>query len=384
MNEFWDFFFSWPGQQVGVLFYLCMVLAITLSNAIGLRRLRQYPDPVRQPRVALLIPARNEERTITKCVTSLLEQDYPNYAIWVLDDNSTDRTPEILAELVANNPSLHILQGQPLPDNWLGKPWACQQLADVAEGELLLFVDSDTWHSPSMVSDAVSALEAEQADLLSVIPDEVMVTFPEKLSVPIIPWSLFTHFPLALAQRFNWSVSASAIGQMMLFRRSSYDAIGGHGAVRQNVAEDMALAQRMAAAGYHWRLLIGYEDIHCRMYRAWPEVLQGFGKNLFAVFGRNIVLYLFIWLWLGIVFIGPWVVFLLSAFVNTPFSIPFAVAAVILAVIIWAITVWRLHLPFELIPLYPLSMAFSFLLAFHSLGQKLTGQATWKSRRLRT
>jgi len=382
MSEFWDFFFSWPGQQVGVLFYLCMVLAITLINAINLRHLGHYPNPPHQPRVALLIPARNEERTITKCVNSLLVQDYPNYAIWVLDDNSTDRTPEILAELATENPSLHILRGQPLPDSWLGKPWACQQLSDAAEGELLLFVDSDTWHSPRMVGNAVAAMEGEQADLLSVIPDEVMLTLAEKLSVPIIPWSLFTHFPLALSQRFDWTKSASAIGQMMLLRRSSYDAVGGHSAVREDVAEDMSLAQRIAVAGYRWRLLIGYKDVHCRMYRTWPEVLQGFGKNLFAVFGRNIWLYLFIWLWLGIVFLGPWVIFLLSAFMSTPFSIPFAVAAVILALTIWTITAWRLHLPFELIFLYPLSMAFSFLLAFHSLGQKLTGQATWKGRRL--
>ncbi len=382
MNEFWDFFFSWPGQQVGVLVYLGVIITITLSNTIGMKRLGKYPDPARWPRVALLVPARNEELTIAKCVNSLLLQDYPDFAIWVLDDNSTDRTSEILGSLAADNPSLHIIQGQPLPDGWLGKPWACQQLSDAAEGELLLFVDSDTWHSPRMVREAVAALEAEQADLLSVIPDEVMLTLPEKLAVPIIPWSLFTHFPLALAQRFNTSLSASAIGQMMLLRRSSYDDIGGHGAVRNEVAEDMALAHRIAVAGYRWRLQNGVEAVHCRMYRSWPEVLRGFGKNLFAVFGRNIWFYLFIWLWLGIVFIGPWIVLLLSVFTTTPFSIPFAIAAIFGALVIWGLTVWRLHLPFVLIPLYPLSIGFSFLLAFHSLGQKLTGQATWKGRRV--
>ena len=108
----------------------------------------------------------------------------------------------------------------------------------------MLYVDSDTWHHPQMLRDAVSALEAEQADLLSVIPDEVVDTLAEKLSVPVISWSLLTHFPLFLAQRLNWAPLATAIGQMMLFRRSAYESIGGHTTVQAEIAEDLALGPR--------------------------------------------------------------------------------------------------------------------------------------------
>lgn len=382
MNEFFDTFFTWQGQQIGLLIYLVIILGITTTNLFVLRPLEATPSPSRWPHVAVLVPARNEEATIARCVESLLAQDYPDYEIWVLDDQSEDQTVYILKSLADKHPRLHILNGQPVPTGWLGKPWACQQLAKASQGELLMFVDADTWHHPAMLRSAVATLIAEEADLLSVIPDEVMITLAEKLAVPLIPWSLLTHFPLAIGQRTRWPPLATAIGQMMLFRRSAYERLGGHAAVRAKVTEDMALAQAVAKQGGRWCLLDGTRLVYCRMYHSFAEVLSGFGKNLFAVFGRNLPLYLFVWLWLGIVFLSPWLVLLWTLLFPAPFSPRLALIAILLAALIWGLYAWKFRASPLVVLLYPAVMATAFLLAFHSLAQQLTSSATWKGRSL--
>lgn len=384
MTDIFSPFFTWQGQQTGVLIYLGVILAITLSNALVLRRLGTYPPPPTWPRAAVLVPARNEAANIARCVNSLLAQDYPDFTVWVLDDHSTDDTPAILEALAGADERLHVLPGAPLPPGWLGKPWACQQLADALppDIEVIAFVDADTWHEPSMLRDAIASLETEQADLASVIPDEVMVSLAEKLSVPLIPWSLLTHFPLVLARLTNWPSLATAIGQMMLFRRSAYIRLGGHAPVRGEVAEDMALAREIARQGGRWQLLDGVDQVHCRMYSSFNEALSGFGKNLFAVFGRNLALYLFVWLWLGIVFFSPWLVLLWTFFVSGVFSPSLALIAILLAAGIWGLYAWRLRTSPAVAFYYPAIIAVSFLLAFHSLGQHVTGRAAWKGRRV--
>lgn len=384
MADFWVTLFDWQGQQTGVLIYLVIILTNTLLNTLSLHRLGSHPAPQQWPAVAALVPARNEEPNIRRCVSSLLAQDYPNFELWALDDHSSDRTPAILAELAVAEQRLHVLQGKPLPPGWLGKTWACQQLAQAvpAEVPLLLFVDADTWYEPTMLRAAVSALQAEQADLLSVLPRQVTITLAEKITVPIIPWSLFAHFPLTLAQRWNWPIFASAIGQVMLWRRAAYQAVGGHAAVRQEVAEDMALARLAARSGLRWRLLPGPDHASCRMYRSASAVWEGFGKNLYAVFGRNLPLYLFIWLWLGVVYLSPWIMVAGVLLLDWPVSLPLAGMAIGLAATAWALTVWRLRLSAAIVPLYPAIMLAALLLAFHSLGQALTRRATWKARRV--
>ncbi|MCS7220030.1 MAG: glycosyltransferase [Anaerolineae bacterium] len=384
MADFWAIFFSWQGQQTGVVVYLIVVLINTLLNILSLRRLGNHSQLNTWPAVAVLVPARDEEANIHRCLTSLLAQDYPDFEVWVLDDHSSDRTPAILAKLAAFDTRLHVLYGAPLPPGWLGKPWACQQLAEAVPVEvpLLLFVDADTWHHPAMLKTIVAMLEAEGLDLLSILPRQVTITLAEKLTVPIIPWSLFSHFPLALAQRFRWPAFAAAIGQVMLFRREAYQAMGGHAAVRREVAEDMALARLAARCNLRWRLLPAPDHTFCRMYRSAPAAWEGFGKNLYAVFGRHLTLYLFIWSWLGIVFLGPWLMLTGALLMSWPVSMPLAALAIGLAAAVWLLTAWHLQLSIAVVPLYPAIMLTAFLLAFHSLGQALTHQATWKTRQV--
>lgn len=384
MPEWLAFYFTVEGQQIGMLVYLIVVFAITLVNAFTLGRLERDQEPTYTPSVAVLIPARNEEETIRRCIESLFVQEYTDFHIWVLDDLSTDGTAAILAELSAQDSRLTVLSGQPLPSGWLGKPWACHQLAKATDGELMLFVDCDTWHHPAMLRDAVSAIAAEDADLLSVIPDEVTKTLPEKLTVPIITWSLLTHVPIALVKRLSVASLSTAIGQMMLFRREAYQAFGGHAAVQAEVAEDLALARHVTRCGGRVQLLDGVSRVHCRMYQSGAEAWSGLGKNFFAAFGNVWWLYLFVWLWVTLAFLSPYVLLVGWLAGNDAISLTLVLASILLSVVIWGVYVWRLRAPPSLLFLYPAIIASALFLAVHSLVLFWQGSATWKDRRLRS
>ena len=209
-----------------------------------------------------------------------------------------------------------------------------------------------------------------------------METLPEKLTVPIIPWSLFTHFLFALARRLNAKSLSTAIGQMMLFRREAYDAFGGHAAVKSEIAEDLALARHVTRTGGQVRLLDGVSRVHCRMYESGAEAWRGLGKNLFAAFGNVWWLYLFVWLWLTIAFLSPFVLLVGWLAGNHAISLTIAISSILISATIWSVYVWRLRAPKTLILLYPAIIASAFVLAIHSLILHWQGSATWKDRRL--
>jgi len=190
----------------------------------------------------------------------LLQQYYPDFEVWVMDDDSQDNTLPILNGLAASNPCLHVLRSDPLPTGWLGKNWACWQLVQHVPERfpLLLFVDADTWYAPDALREAVAMMEAGQYNLLSILPRQVTESLAEQLTVPILSWSLLSHFPLWLRRRVRWRGLAAAVGQFMLWRREAYQAVGGHAAVRGEIIEDIALARRAARVGLRAALLPGY------------------------------------------------------------------------------------------------------------------------------
>jgi chlorobactene glucosyltransferase len=374
----------WIGQQVFILVFLGALLLIALSNLFTLQRLGTYPSSTHFPRVSILVPARNEEVNIESCVRSLVCQDYPDFEVLVLDDNSQDHTGQILARLTAEFPRLHVIHGRPLPSGWIGKHWACHQLAQGAGGELLLFTDADTRHRPQGLRHSVEALLSQKADLLSVLPHEEVVSWPEQLVVPMIAWSIFAFLPLALAYRLRMPMLSSTIGQFMLFRRSAYQEVGGYAAVRQEVVDDIALGQRVKAAGLRWRLADGQSTVTCRMYRNFGEVWEGFSKNMFASLGSNIPLFLLAWGWQVVAFLEPVTILLLMLLgVHcSALSAALAAGAVAISLLLWGTYYGRFNIPFHLTFLYPASVLFSATIATRSMILSLRGQASWKGRKL--
>jgi chlorobactene glucosyltransferase len=381
-------------HQFSIVVFLGVLLAISLSNLVTLHRLggrgfgkrrnRLDLQPETLPRVSVLVPARNEERNIARCVRSLLAQDYADFEVIVLDD-SEDRTPDILQSL-AGDERLRVVAGKPLPAGWMGKNWSCHQLAQAATGKILLFTDADTCHHPSMLLDAVTALSAERSDFLSAIPRQELHTWAERLILPILPWSLHTFFPIGLARRFRLRALATAAGQLMLFRKEAYAVIGGHQGIRESVLDDVSLAQHVVKAGLPWSLMDGKARISVRMYRSSREVWDGLSKNLFAVFGCNLPLFCFVWAWLLWVAWEPPLVLVLRATraVSIPAEVVIPAAlATGLCLLLWLISNLRFRIPWIQAALHPVTMLLVLSIAVRSVIWHALGRGTWKGRPLR-
>lgn len=372
----------WASQQWTVVGFLVVSILIEVSNWFTLRHLEEFTTLPRVPRVSILVPARNEARVIERCVVSLLAQDYPDFDVLVLDDGSTDGTGEILHRLAVGDSRLRVLEGHPLPAGWIGKHWACQQLLENADGEYVLYVDADTWHHRSAALNGVAAMLAGQLDLLSAIPREIVGTFGELLTVPMPVWSFFALLPMWLAFHTETPLLASAIGQYMMFRTASLKQIGGFGRIHSNAVDDLSLARLIKASGMRWRLADGTKRVSCRMYYGLRGCVQGFSKNLYAVFYHNLLLFAFVWLFVLMVYSAPAAVLVASA---CGYAIPFqgimtALGAVGLSVFQWSIIAVRFHFSWALSLTWVLGQPVCVFIAFRSMIQSLTRRTSWKDR----
>lgn len=370
-------------QQIGVACFLAVISTFAVSNLFMFRRLDRYRESTRKPFVSVLLPMRNEETNAEACIRSLLSQEYEAFEILVLDDESVDGTWAVVSRLAAEDPRVVVIKGLPLPDGWLGKHWACHQLAMAAKGEILLFADADTRHSPDSLAAGVNALIAEGADMVTAFPREEMLTAGEKAGIPILAFSFLAFMPLVLAYRGRPRSFAVAIGQYMLFRRESYFAVGGHEAVKDEVLDDFELAKNIKAAGLRWLFLDGQRQVRCRMYSGWRAVYRGLGKNLFAVFGYHAAAFFFIWLWMLMAFAVPPV---LLAFglrgMLSPSLTRLAAVNTALALFLWHLTVLRYRYPLYLALLYPLVVGNAVAMSFYSMWITISGRWSWKGRRL--
>lgn len=270
---------------------LAFLVTLAVLQRLNLAVFRQPRDEGEGDgaRVSVLVPARDEERSIEACVRSLALQHhrFPEYEVIVLDDASSDRTPDIVAALGREFPSVRLIRGEPLPAGWRGKNWACHQLARAARGEHLLFCDADTTMDVRGVARAVSEAVRREAALLSLMPSQRCETFAERLTIPLLHFFYLTFFPAFMLERSDDPRFAAANGQFMLFHRAAYDAIGGHAAIRASVVDDLALARLVRQHRARLCVLDGTGTIECRMYRSGAEVVAGFSKNLYAALGGN-------------------------------------------------------------------------------------------------
>ncbi|MGC8873055.1 MAG: glycosyltransferase [Chloroflexia bacterium] len=299
--------------QLAITLLLLLMLLNLLNN---LRLFREPPHtgplPEPLPLVSVLVPARNEEQNIGRCLESLLRQDYPRLEILVLDDNSGDRTSEIVQEIAAKDPRVRLLSGQPLQVGWHGKAFACHQLSREARGEWLLFTDADTVHAPSSVSASIRAAFQERADLLTYIPYLAAGSFWEKVILPLIAFFPLFLLPLGLVSRSSEPLFSMAFGPFLLFRASFYRAIGGHRAVRQEITEDMALGRLVKQHGGRLVLLNGVRVLSVRLYHNLGEIWRGLAKSAYAAFDFFLVGLLGLVGVNFLLFIGPYVLLYLA------------------------------------------------------------------------
>lgn len=238
------------------------------------------PEP---PLVSLVIPARNEAHNIRRCVESALASSYPRLEVIVVDDHSADETGAIVTELARRDARLRVITPPALPPGWFGKQWACATGARVARGEVLGFMDADTSQAADLVTRVVNAMRARDTDLLSVAGTQELGGFWERMIQPQIFAVMLQRFGGTEIVNRSRSVSQKiANGQCLWMRRESYDALDGHAAVKHEVAEDLALAQYWFRAGRTVTLVLGLDQLSTRMYTSLRELIEGWGKNIYA------------------------------------------------------------------------------------------------------
>ena len=259
--------------------------AITILRVRRSKELADLPaaPPPNAPLVSVIIPARNECHNIESSIRAALAGNYPNLEVVVVDDRSSDGTGEIARTIAREDPRVIVTETTPLPDGWFGKPWACALGASAAHGEILCFTDADAQHGRHLVSRAVRALTDRSLDMLTVAGRQELASFWENVVQPHVFWML--------ASRYGGTESVNdsrhtkdkiANGQCIFVRRRAYDSIDGHAAVHDQVAEDVALAQRLFAAGQKTAVILGRDELSTRMYTSLGEIMAGWRKNVFA------------------------------------------------------------------------------------------------------
>ncbi|MBE9009430.1 glycosyltransferase [Pseudanabaenaceae cyanobacterium LEGE 13415] len=243
------------------------------------------------PQVAVVIPAYNEAANIEACVTSVLDSTtIEHLQVWVIDDQSTDETREIVELLQASrhDSRLHLISAgeRPAGEVWVGKNWACTQAAKQIESEFLLFIDADVRLKSQSIEKTIAHAQQEKIDLLSLAPAILCRHWSEWLVQPIVVLLLAVGFDFAPVND-PMSETAFAAGPFMLFRRSAYDAIGGHAAVHDYVVEDVELSRRIKQQNFRLWYGLGRGLAEVQMYRSFSALWEGWTKNWFEGSNRN-------------------------------------------------------------------------------------------------
>lgn len=336
------------------------------------------------PPLSIVVPARNEERQIEECVRSLLRQHHNDFEVIVVDDCSDDATPQILRRLAEEDTRLRVVSGAPLPDGWVGKPWALTQGARTARGAWLLFTDADTFHYPDGAASVQATAIERSLGVLSVLTDQDLVGLPERALMP----SLFLAIlggtgPIADVGDPSKPDVALFNGQYIMASRAAYEAIGGHAAVRNEIAEDLELARRFKKDGRFRIALSGSDGVaHTRMYRSLREIWLGFTKNFaLGLRGRPVSGAIGA---CALACISPLsqLVFV-AALITSRWADAAALAlamATVLAVVAYQMRLMRV--PASLVPWYPVGTAFTVAVLTVSIAFFASGRGVvWRGRR---
>lgn len=307
------------GAWLGMLTLLWTAMIAGIGDWRRRNALPTVEPPPRLPRLTIAIPARDEEGQIGDCVRAALAQDHPDFEVIVVDDSSTDHTSDVARAAAAGDPRFRLLQGLPLPQGWAGKPWACQRAAGDASGAQILFIDADVTLAPDAARNAASVLVVRQLALLSAFGAWRLESFWERVVIPVIGWFIRGATDVQ-AVNTPGRAEAFANGQFILVDRAAYDAVGGHGAVRAEVLEDVRLARAFKQRGQRLGLYLAPHLFRVRLYRSLREIVQGYTKNLYEGMDRRphvalgALLFLFIgafapWLFLAVALGWPTLLF---------------------------------------------------------------------------
>ena len=369
----------------GIIVFGLVIFMLNLAlNLRSLKKLRcdeKSPEPA--PLISVLIPARDEEENIATCLESLQKQDYPNFEILVLDDNSSDNTATIVEQTVAKDSRIQLLRGTPLPEDWAGKPFACYQLAKQARGSWLLFVDADTTHAPYMLRSTLAQALRLNSSLLSGFPRQLATSLPQKIAVPVLYFIILSWLPLWWLQRSREPKPSLAIGQFLLFPREEYWRIGGHEAVKSRILEDVWLGVEISRSGGRQVAVDLSPAVSCNMYHNVGAMWEGFIKWVYSVLALSPPA-------LAMMMVAAYFFFLLPFYslwrelfvVVAPSSLRAVIISQVAMILLmrWLVDN-RFKEPVISVFLHPVGLSFLFLASFCAVFRRAAGAGVrWKER----
>jgi chlorobactene glucosyltransferase len=333
------------------------------------------------PFVSVCVPARDEERDIEACLTSLLNQNYPHFEVIVVDDNSSDNTPGIIRALRERYANLVDIQGAELPDDWYGKPFALHQAEQKARGELLLFTDADPVFQPYALTTAVDLMQKHQLDMVTLLPGAEFGSFWERTVQPVI-----FAFIVALT-RFKKvndpeSKSAMGVGAFILLRREVYDRVGGYATLKQAILEDINMARLVKQSGAKIMIADAQKIYSIRMYHSFQEIWTGWRKNVFLAMKKSIFkTFYYILCVLGFV-VTPWLLVGVHLWVGSGLGwLAMALVGLGLVLITELALCHELNLEKGYALLFPLGALIMAAIMINSMIHILfMGQAEWRGR----
>jgi len=363
VNFPWDFTWAW----------IALALA-TFPATMGVINLCLVRPPAGKPAegtlVSILIPARNEEANIAACLEAVLASQGVAIEVVVMDDGSTDRTPEIVRALAARDARVRLESAPLLPAGWTGKVHACARLADAANGTHFLYVDADVRLAPNAAADMAGHAARTGTAMVTGVPRQIIGSFGEAATVPFINFLLFCYLPGGGRAITRRSGMAAACGQLLLVGREGYFATGGHTAIKGLLHDGLALARRMREHGLSTEIVEGAGLASCRMYTGFSESWHGFIKNAREGMATPVGLPI-------------WTVMLAGAHLWPFFFLPSSAAILALAIgfaLRTAVTL-RVREPWWTIPLHPVTVAVALAIQWAALVRGLMGKpAGWKGR----
>ena len=310
----------------------CLVFLWNFGAYERLRRISEHPKSEIQS-VSLLIPARNEERSIEQTLTAALANRDVDLEVIVLDDHSTDRTGEIVRRIAADDPRVRLETAPPLPDGWCGKQHACYSLSQLASHELMVFIDADV----TLSADALGRIAAFMGDrpsveLASGFPRQITRTFTEKLVIPLITYVLLGYLPLRWSRVYTSPGFGAGCGQLFIARKTSYQRMGGHSAIRTTLHDGVKLPREYRKHGMMTDLFDGSDIAACRMYRNAGEVWAGLTKNAIEGLGSPGA----IGFWSLALFgaaVLPWIVLAMGLAQGATYEVHAAMAAIVMGMV---------------------------------------------------
>lgn len=305
-----------------VLAVLAALLLQVILNLRAIPCLAQMPRPA--PRAtAVLIPARNEAGRIATCIAAWARQDYPDYEVIVLDDDSTDGTADAARAAARGYAHVRILRGTGIAPGWRGKPWACHRVRSYTRAAILVFADADIRPEPETLTRLVGALDALAADIVSAMPAHASPRLLVRAVVALQNWAALTFVPAWMPVLRRSATFSAANGQLLAIRASVYDAVGGYAAVRGTLAEDTALGRRAARLGHEVRLVDGGRVVRSHPYPDFAALWRANVRNLHAVLFGSVTLAIFAAVGAVVVFLAPPLLFAVGVIAGKTASATF-------------------------------------------------------------